>query len=663
MVIERPYGSWPSPVTPELVVSASVSPREVRVEGDVIWWSEVRPAEQGRTQIVRRDPDGSVHEVLPDGWNARTRVHEYGGAAWWVDRGRVLFSNWADQRVYVIDEADGAGAGAATAPASEPRPITPEPPVPHAWRYADARVTPDGTTVVCVREAHEGDVVHNEVVAFPIDGSVEPRLLVIGRDFVSSPRISRDGKQLAWLAWDHPDMPWDGTELWVARLERDAGGLTLSSPRREAGGRDEALGQPEWGRHGHLFVVSDRDEWWNVYRVDGLDQLTALHPVAAEVGLPAWNFGGSRYGITADGSVVMTYSLDGHAHVAVVREDGTVSSCELDCIALSQLRITGERFVAVASSATVDDHVVAAPIADPSALVVLRPPADLGLDPAGISRPEHITFPTSGGREAHAWFYPPTSAMATAPVGSLPPLVVMIHGGPTGAARPTFDLDKQFWTSRGFAVADVDYGGSTGYGRTYRRQLDGAWGIVDVDDCCAAADHLARAGRVDPERMAITGGSAGGFTVLTALALRDTFVTGASHYGVTDLRALARDTHKFESRYLDGLVGVWPDDEAVYVERSPITHVDRFHRPLLVLQGLEDEVVPPSQAEAIVAALAAKGVPHAYLPFEGEQHGFRRAENVIRALTAELSFYGQVFGFVPDGDVPPVAIEFADALT
>jgi dipeptidyl aminopeptidase/acylaminoacyl peptidase len=681
MVVHAPYGSWPSPIPAELLVAGAARPTDVAAEGGITWWSQSRPSEGGREQLVRRDPDGSLHDLLPDGWSARTRAHEYGGAAWWVAGGVVFFACWADQRLYRIDP----GAG-------RPEPITPEPAAPQALRYADGRVTPDGAFVVCVRESHPaaGDVgddpgqVRNEIVAVSSSGG-EPTVLVSGPDFVAAPRISPDGSRLAWLSWDHPDMPWDGTRLWVADLVPDgAGGLAASGAELLAGGRDESLVQPEWGPDGTLYVVSDRSDWWNVYEVlcagpgtgtgpaagTSPAQLRPVCPVEAEVGLPAWVFGQSRYLPAAGGVVWFTFSDGAGAHLVEVAADGSCVDRPIDCLGLQQLRLDVDRLVAIASEAEREPSVVAFSLpgagSPPGAELVaqvLQPPRDLALPAGALSRGRRIDFPSEGGREAHAWFYPPAGEGVNGPHGELPPLLVMVHGGPTAAADPSFRLSTQFWTSRGFAVVDVDYGGSTGYGRPYRRLLDGGWGIVDVQDACAAARWLAEQGLVDGARLAIRGGSAGGFTTLAALAGTDVFAAGASHYGVADLGALARDTHKFEARYLDGLVGPWPQAEAVYTERSPLSRLEGFTSPLIVLQGLQDEVVPPAQAELIVAGLRERGVPHAYLAFEGEQHGFRIAANIVRAITAELYFYSRVFGFTADGAIEPVEIAFADRLT
>ncbi len=649
-----PHGSWPSPVTPELIVQGAATLTDTWEEGETVWWSELRPSEGGRVQIVRRDPDGECTDLLPDGFSARNRVHEYGGGAWWVDRGIVYFTNWDDQRMYRL------------APDGPPQPITPEPPVPHGWRYADGRVTLDGSCIVCVREDHTtGDEARNEIVAVAADGSRDPIVLITGRDFVSSPRPSPDGRQLAWITWDHPNMPWDDTELWIASMKCRGGVVSVGGPRRVAGGTGESVMQPEWGRHGILYVISDQSDWWNIYKVEGVDSLTPMVKLDAEIGGPAWTFSTSTFGFTKpDGHIILTWTERGRARLGRIDPmGGELQAWILPYVSLRNLRVAGQTVVAVAESTHHEPEVVRlSTVASHAQHQVLRKSRDLGLDPDMISRPEPIAFLSAGGRSAHAYFYPPAHAEVEGPEDELPPLIVMSHGGPTSAARSSFNLATQFWTSRGFAVVDVDYGGSTGYGRTYRKLLDGNWGVVDVEDCCAAAEYLSRKGFVDGARMAIRGGSAGGFTTLAALTTTDTFRAGANHFGVSDLGGLAEETHKFESRYLDKLVGPWPDAKDVYDARSPINHVDGFSCPLITFQGLEDAIVLPNQSERIVAALDAKGIPHAYLAFEGEQHGFRKAETIISVLNAELSFYGQVFGFDPHGVSEPVTIAHGDRL-
>lgn len=688
-----PYGAWPSPLTPDRQVAGAAAVGEVRVDGDDVWWSEQRPSEGGRTQLVRRRPDGTTTDlfpaVRPDGpdraWNARTALLEYGGGAWSVRHGVVVFADWSDQRLHRVD------------PAGRPTPITPEPAVARGLRWSEPTWV-DDDWLVCVRERHEAveaggagghpEPVH-ELVAVPVDGSAadDParlRVLVTGPDFVHSPAAAHG--RLAWLQWQHPDMPWDATELVVGRLLRDASGapVEVAWPVTVAGGPGESVVQPGFTAAGDLVFCTDRSGWWNPWRLpaaaldgDGreggtwdvvgasarAEPLVAGGGPEAEIGGPLW-VGGLRWWAEVDpGRFVVSVTRDGADGLAEIGPDGSLTPLDLDVTEVSQV-VAGNgpgSAVVVAASPRREPlpyRLALTPTTDGPAPAVeldpLRPPRDLGLAPSWFSVPRHVSFPSAHGRTAHALFYPPTNPDVTAPPDARPPLVVTIHGGPTSAARHRLDLAKQFWTSRGVAVADVNHGGSTGYGRPYRDLLRGAWGVVDVEDAVAAARHLADAGLVDPDRLAIRGGSAGGFTTLAALCFHDTFAAGTSLYGVADLAVLAQDTHKFESRYLDGLVGPWPEAAATYAERSPIAHTDGLDRPLLVLHGAEDAVVPPGQAEVVVAALAERGVPHAYLLFEGEQHGFRRADTLVRALEAELWFYGRVFGFTPADPVDPV---------
>jgi len=646
--VECPFGAWATPVTSEVVVAAAVRLGEVWVDGGDVVWAEARPSEGGRTQLVRRRADGSTDELLPEGRNARTAVHEYGGAAWWVRDGVVWFTDWADQRLYRFE------------PGAEPVPLTPEPARPRGDRYADGELGPDGTRIVCVRERHLGDRatdVVNEIVTLDAHASGEPAVLVTGPDFVAAPRLSPDGATLAWLQWNHPAMPWDAAELVV----RD---LATGEETVVAGGPAESAAEPRWQADGSLWFLSDRTDWWNLYRWRPGHDIEAIVRTDAEIGVPAWAFGSSRYAVLGDGRVVVARWRDGFDGLAVRGVDGVLTDLDLPFTAVGAVVAAGPGSVVVAAgSPTAEPGVHRIDLSGATPRVeTLWAPQGLGLADDDISVPEALRFPSVDGagesRTARALFYPPVNPRFRGPEGELPPLLVVIHGGPTSKAVPVLAVAVQYWTSRGFAVVDVDYGGSSGYGRPYRELLRGQWGIVDVADCLAAARSLADRGRVDPQRLCIRGRSAGGYTTLAALARDDTpFAAGADHFGVADLGALARDTHKFESRYLDGLLGPYPEARDVYEERSPITHVERFTRPLIVLQGDEDAIVPPAQSEAIVSALRAKRVPVAYLLFAGEQHGFRRAENVRRALDAELSFYAQVFGFPLDDSIEPVHVE------
>jgi dipeptidyl aminopeptidase/acylaminoacyl peptidase len=647
MTSVSPTGSWPTPITSELVVRAAARLGEVVVDGNDVWWSESRPSEGGRSVIVRRSADGTVTDVLPAPWNARTRVHEYGGGSWTVSEGTLWFTEFSDQRLYRLDPGSDT-----------PVAVIPEPDLPAGVRHADFRVASDG--LLAVRETHaEGDrpvEVVNEIVRVGADGT---EVLVSGPDFVSDARLSPDGTTLAWLQWNHPNMPWDAAQLVV----RSADGTETVV----AGGSGESVVQPVWDADGSLWFLSDRTNFWSLYRRAPGGEIQLVLDAGCDIGGPQWVFGQSRYALLEDGRIVLAYGRAGADRLAVLRLGEPLRELDLPYAVFRYVTVQGNSVVCVAGGPAHEPVVLRVDV-DSGKPEVLRPARDLGLDPGWFSQPEHVTFPTedrgTGIDVAHALVYPPTNPEASAPDGDLPPLMVVVHGGPTANAVPVLNVEVQYWTSRGFCVADVDYRGSTGYGRRYRDALQGRWGVVDLDDVVACARYLADSGRVDPARMAIRGGSAGGYTTLAALTMRPgVFTAGASHYGVADLGALAAETHKFESRYLDGLVAPWPSGADVYAERSPINHVDALDTPLAVFQGDEDAVVPPDQAEAIVAALREKGVPHAYLLFPGEQHGFRKAENIRAALDGELSFYAQVWGFdLPaDEGIAPIEVVRAAA--
>jgi dipeptidyl aminopeptidase/acylaminoacyl peptidase len=636
-----PYGSWRSPIEPATVAAGGrrlASP--VLAADGAVWWAEGRPAEGGRVVLMRRPRDGEPEEVTPAGFNVRTRVHEYGGGAWALaGEDLVLFSNFADQRLYRQRLGEGPVA------------ITQEPATPAALRYADCRVLPGGRSAVCVREIHGEGEAENQIVSLSLDGSGEPAVLAAGRDFYSFPRVSPDGAQLAWTCWDHPDMPWDGTELWLAPLD-DVGEASLV-----AGGPEESVFQPEWDPQGRLHFVSDREGWWNLYRDEGevVAQLTAEE---AELGHPQWLFGGSTYAFLEDGSIACVRCERGEERLFLL-EPGAERLRDLELpytsFGFPSLSSRGSELAFAAASTVRETAVVVFDVGSRECEEV-RGAAERAVDGAYVPIPRPIEFPTTGGETAHGFFYPPTNGDFEAPEGELPPLIVQSHGGPTSHSPPALDREFLFWTSRGFGVVDVNYRGSSGYGRPYRQRLHGEWGAIDTEDCIAATRHLVDTGEADRERLAIRGGSAGGYATLCALVFHDEFASGASYYGVADTETLANDTHKFESRYLDRLIGPYPEARELYRQRSPIHFVEQLRAPVILFQGLEDEVVPPSQAETMVAALARNGVPHAYLAFEGEAHGFRRAETEIRCLEAELYFYGRILGFDPADELEPVEI-------
>ncbi len=636
-----PYGSWASPIDAKVVAEAGRRLASPALAGDgAVWWAEGRPNEGGRIVLMRRPEGGSPEEVTPEGTNVRTRVHEYGGGAWCLAADDlVLFVDFADQRLYRQRLGE------------EPLAITPEPETAAGLRYADFRVTPDGGTVVCVREAHGDGEAENQIVALEIDGSGEPAVLASGRDFYSFPRVSPDGRWLAWTCWDHPNMPWDGTELWLAPLD-DPGEAQLV-----VGGPEESIFQPEWDAEGRLHFVSDDGGWWNLYRLEG-DAIEALTDEEADLAHPQWLFGGSTYRFLSDGSIVCIRCDRGEERLFLL-EPGAELLADLEqpytSFGFPSLAGRGMEIAFAAASPARETAIVRLDLASGDSEVV-RSASEQSIDGGYVSVPRPIEFPTSSGETAHGFYYPPTNHDFAAPEGERPPLIVQSHGGPTSHATPALDREFLYWTSRGFGVVDVNYRGSSGYGRAYRDRLRGAWGIVDTDDCIAASRHLADGGEADERRLAIRGGSAGGYATLCALVFHDEFATGASYYGVADTETLAQDTHKFESRYLDSLIGPYPEQAEIYRERSPIHFVERLRAPVILFQGLDDEVVPPSQAETMAAALRSNGVPYAYLAFEGEAHGFRRSETEIRCLEAELYFYGRILGFEPAGEPEPVEV-------
>ena len=635
-----PYGSWKSPITSDLIVQGSIGVGQVLLDGDDVYWVEARPSEGGRNAIVRRAPDGQRNDVTPQPFNARTRVHEYGGGDYVAHQRAVYFSNFADQRLYRCS------------PGGEPQAITPA----VEMRYADALFDDHRQRLIAVREDHTtgGHEAVNAIVSLNAEQQESGQLLASGHDFYSSPRLSADGKQLAWLCWNHPNMPWDGSELWVGEFASDG---SLENQRRVAGGREESIFQPEWSPTGQLYFVSDRSGWWNLYRLEMDESATALCEMEAEFGQPQWVFGMSTYAFESAERIICAYIERGHSRLAQLSTTtGKLEKIETPYTDITYLRAKAGHAYFRGGSPTQPAAIVHLDLQNAQHEALQRS-NELKIDEGYLSISQPIEFPTEDGQTAHAFFYAPKNLDFKAAPGELPPLLVKSHGGPTSAASTTLALGIQYWTSRGVAVLDVNYGGSTGYGRAYRQRLTDRWGIVDVDDCVNGARYLIERGLVDGARCAITGGSAGGYTTLCALTFRKLFKAGASHYGVSDAEALAKETHKFESRYLDGLIGPYPERADLYRERSPIYFTDQLAASVIFFQGLEDKVVPPNQAEMMVEALRKKGVPVAYVPFAGEQHGFRRAENIKRALDGEIYFYSRIFGFELADHVEPVTIE------
>lgn len=654
---KKPFGSWSSPIAASQIAGSVIRLSQPQWDGENLFWIEGRPLEGGRSVIVKRSPAGNIEDVLPAPFNARTRVHEYGGGDYLVYDDTIYFSNFSDQKLHVLKVG------------GEPKALAGG----LKQRFADYSFDKTRQRVFAVMEVH-GDEEHdvtNSIVSVDTMGEVTP--LAEGYDFYANPRISPDGRFACYIAWNHPNMPWDGTDLFLVELDKDARAKSICKVR---GGENLSVIYPEWGADGTLYFVSDDTGYWNLYELnaenlkgdlteDSGKHAKILYNDKREHSLPPWVFGNHSYRPLDDGRILLAANDCGMWELSLLKKN-TAGGVDVEKISTPY---TSFNYVGVSN------NIAAMCAGSPesfNALVLLdlkthkcteiRATSDLTISKEHISQPETIEFKTENGKTAFAFFYKPKNKDFEGMSGELPPLIVFSHGGPTGATSNVFNLSVQFWTSRGFAIVDVNYGGSTGFGREYRERLNGNWGVVDMQDCENAARHLASEGLVDKNRMAIAGGSAGGYTTLCALTFGNVFRAGASHFGVSDLEALASDTHKFEARYLDRIVGDYPKDAAIYKARSPINHTDKLSCPIIFLQGSEDKVVPPAQSESMVEALKKKGLPVAYVLFEGEQHGFRQAQNISRALEAELYFYSRVFHFDLADKIEPVEIINADAI-
>ena len=636
------FGSWKSPITSDLIVSKTINIGGIAIDNANIYWLEKRPQEKGRSVLVTYKSDRSsknIANITPSPLSVRTKVHEYGGGAYAVANNTIYFSNYGDSRIYqqVLDK--------------QPYPLTNK----LNQRYADIIVDSSRNRLICVCEDRKDldREPENSIVTIDLTtGKIVT--LVEGADFYSSPRLSHDGKQLAWLSWNHPDMPWDSTYLWVADLDETG---NISEPQLVAGSKTESICEPKWNIDGRLYFSSDRTDWWNLYRYNHNGKVEILHQRLAEFAYPHWVFGLSTYAFVDSDRLICTYSESGRWHLGEI-DLKTKQFTEIPTryTNISDLQASDRGFAVFVGGTPTETTAVVKLDLETKTEQILKRTGDLTVDPGYLSLPEAVAFPTADDLTAYAWYYPPSNQDFTAPVGELPPLIVKSHGGPTAAASVDLNLRIQYWTSRGFGYLDVNYGGSIGYGRQYRERLDGKWGIVDIEDCVNGAKYLVDRGRVDGDRLVITGSSAGGYTTLAALTFRDTFKAGASYYGVSDLEILAKDTHKFESRYLDRLIGKYPEDKVVYQERSPIYHVDKLNCPVIFFQGLEDKVVPPNQAEMMFDSIKEKGLPTAYVAFEQEAHGFRISKNIKKALDSEFYFYSQIFDFQPADAIEPIEI-------
>jgi dipeptidyl aminopeptidase/acylaminoacyl peptidase len=644
-----PYGSWQSPITSALIVAGSIGVSGPNFHKNALYWTESRPQEGGRNVLVKRNEEGLESDVNPAPFNIRTRVHEYGGGAGLIHEDAYYFSNFEDHQVY--KQALNGG---------QPEHMSDEPQL----RFADGTVDPSHQRIIYVVEDHSksGQEAENYLATMNLDtGKID--LLTKGEDFYAAPALSPNGRQLAWITWQHPNMPWDETTLWLADINQDG---DLENQRCVQRSKDLSFQQPYFSPDNALYYISDESGWWNIYQYQKNDSDINVSNVKAEFGVPHWVFGQCTYQFTPDGTIVCVYGINNESILATIDlETLNLQVIETPFTSISGLNICDGQLTYIGASSSRFPSVV---IQDLNTLEtkVIKTSNQLEIDEAYFSKPTTIEFKTGQRKSnplktdqevAHGFYYPPTNKDFQGLDNELPPLLLMLHGGPTGATSNALSLAKQFWTSRGVAVLDLNYRGSTGYGRQYRDKLRGNWGITDVEDCVAVCDFLVDQQLADPNRLAIRGGSAGGYTTLCALTFTDTFKAGASHYGVSDLEALALDTHKFESRYLDSVVGPYPERQDIYRERSPIHHTDQLNSACIFFQGLEDKVVPPNQAEMMVKALEDKGLPVAYVPFEGEQHGFRQGKNIKRSLDLELYFYAEVFGFNTADHIEPIEIK------
>ncbi|MBM31498.1 MAG: peptidase [Chloroflexi bacterium] len=632
------YGSWESPVKASLI--AEGTPRnplsEIIIDNNIIYWIESRPKENGRNVIVMKQNDNPPQDILPKHFNARNSVHEYGGGVYSVKNGIIYFTNWDDQRIYKIQN-------------NEIKPITPKSQTNKSIRFSDLNISPDEKYLVCIMETHQENSVKNEIVVIPTNGRSEPKSILSGYDFYSSPRLNKNGTKIAWICWEHPNMPFDSTELHIADFSSNG----IKNPQKITGGNNESVMQPKW--HGNqLFFISDRTGWWKINKFENNSSEIIIDD-NADIAEAPWVFGLSNYSISENKLITSLVNGSKREIIVLNLED---NSEKRKSVAFSGIKYfsSNEKFTCFISGTTTSPETVTKSFSHFDNFEIIKELAGFTMPKNLISTPQNITFPTTNNSISYAWFYPAHNPEYRGPKDDLPPLIVISHGGPTSGSSSTLSLAIQYWTSRGISVVDVNYRGSSGFGKKYRDSLKGNWGIYDTDDCISAAKYLVGKKLVDQKKIAIRGGSAGGYTTLCALSFHNYFSAGASYYGVADAGELAKDTHKFESRYLDSLIAPYPKEKKLYEERSPIFYVDNIKCPVIIFQGEEDMIVPKSQAEEMVKALEKKKIPYTYQLYQGEQHGFRKTENIIRSLESELLFYGSIFGFTPADIIPPINI-------
>lgn len=620
MKSQQPFGTWPSSISSKIVASAAPKISCIKSYNEQLFWVESRPQESGRNVIVCQDKEGKTKDLLPEPYSHSSRVHEYGGMAYTLLDNTIYFVNASDQRIYQIDIASGYAKA-----------ITEQGP-----RFADLAIDSTNNRLIAVCEQHnDNGEPENFLAGISLDKANQKlQRLASGADFYAYPRISPNGQKLCWIEWNHPNMPWDCTQLYCADNQ-----IILSNQNMVAGAdNNEAIFQPQWSPDNQLYYVSDRNNWWNIYSAEN----GIVLDMPAEFATPLWQFGMSTYDFIDSNTIACLWTQQGTWHCGFLNiASGTLSTIDCPYKSMQAACCLNGKLYMIAGAPNIADEVVA--VSKRDFIESVYSPACLNVESDNLAMPESISFPTANKERVQAFFYAPNHSQYAGMENELPPVITICHGGPTGATDCGLNLKIQYWTNRGFAVVDINYRGSTGFGRDYRNALNDAWGVADVEDTQHAVNYLIAQNKVDADRCIVRGSSAGGYTVLAALTFTDTFKAGASLYGIGNLETLASDTHKFESRYLDKLVGPYPEQQEIYQHRSPINHIDQLNCPVIFLQGLEDKVVPPNQAEMMVSSLEKKGIPVVYVKFPDEGHGFRKSENIVRAMEAELTFYSDVF--------------------